>query len=78
MHQNGGAFIGTVLEKREDARIIEIFFADVIADLNAEVTRSPAATQFLASGVDVLQRDLAQRPQSAFPLITHLERNVIE
>ena len=51
---------------------------DVIADLHADVPGLHASRQLGAGGVDVLQRHLAKRSQSALSLAAHFKRGVVE
>ena len=78
MHQHGRAFIRAMMQKRHDAGIVEIFLANMVADLHAEMARPHASRKFLACGIDILQRNLAQRLQPAFALRAKLQRGVIE
>ena len=59
MNEHGGAFVRAMMQEREDSFIVEIFFADMIADLHAEVSGAHGTRQLFAGGVDVLQWNLA-------------------
>ncbi len=78
MHQHGCAFIRTMVQKGDDARVVEIFLANVISDLHAQMPRAHAAREFLARRVNILQRNLAQRFQPALPFRAEFERRVVE
>jgi hypothetical protein len=78
MDEYGGAFVSAMVEEREDSRVIEIFIADVIADLHAEMPRTHAAGEFGAGGVNILQRNLAERAQPSFAASADFERRIIK
>jgi hypothetical protein len=67
-----------MMQEREEAFIVEVFITDVIADLHAQVSGAHRTRQLFAGGVDVLQWNLAQRPQSSFSTAAHFERNIVE
>src|SRR5271155_3451824 len=46
MNEYGRALVGTMVEERDDAGIVEIFVTDVIADLHAEMAGAHAAGEF--------------------------------
>jgi hypothetical protein len=60
MNQHSRAFISAMMQKGHDSRIVEILFANVISDLNAEMSGAHAPGQFLAGGVDILQGHLTK------------------
>jgi hypothetical protein len=78
MYEYGRALGRAMLQEFHDARIIEIFFSNVITDLDAEVSIVHAAVKFGASEVSVLQGNLAKRLQPAFGALAHLERNIVK
>jgi hypothetical protein len=78
MNEDGGALVGAMVEESDDSRIIKIPVADVIADLNAEMSSTHAACEFDAGRVNILQRHLAERAQSSFATSAEIERCVIK
>ena len=78
MNEHCGALVGTMVKEGEYARVIEIFIADVIADLHAEMSGAHAASEFDARGINILQRNLAERAQSSFAASAELERRIIK
>ena len=54
---------GAVLQEGDDAGVVEIAVADVVADLDAAMAAGKAAIELGAGGVGVLQRHLAERQQ---------------
>jgi hypothetical protein len=51
----GTSLAGAVLEERDDARVVEIAVADVVADLDAAVPGRDGPVELAAGGVGVLQ-----------------------
>ncbi len=50
----------------------------MIADLHAEMAGAHATSEFSTGGINILQRHLAQRAQSAFAASAQLQRGVIK
>src|SRR5690242_12488896 len=67
-----------VLKEGDDAGVVEIPVADMIADLDAAMTAGEAAFDFRTRCVRILQRNLAERPQPVRLRCTDLERQIIE
>jgi hypothetical protein len=78
MNQHGGTLVGTVVQKRQDAGIIEILFAYVIADFDADMPGVHAASKLRAGRVNILQRHLAQRLQSSLASVAHFQSGIIK
>ena len=78
MHQNRHAFVRAVMQERHQPGIIQIFIANMIADLHAQMSTLLAARKFLAGHIDVLQRHLAQRFQSALSLRAQFKSRIVE
>src|ERR1700679_52961 len=78
MNEDCGAFGSAMLQKSQDAGIVEIFLSDVIADLYAEVAVAQTAGEFDAGCVDILQGNLAERFKPAFRALAHFKSNVIK
>ena len=78
MNEHGGALISAMVEERYDSWVIEIFIANMIADLHAEMSGAHAASEFGAGGVNILQRNLAERAKSSFAASTDFERRIIK
>src|SRR5256885_12704976 len=68
MHEHRCALIGAMVQKGDDAGIVEILLADMIANLHAEVSRAYAPAQLLAGCINVLQRNLAERFETTLAL----------
>jgi hypothetical protein len=67
-----------VLEERDDARVVEVAVADVVADLDAAVPGLDGPVELAAGGVGVLQRHLAERDEPLRCLGRDLQREVVE
>jgi len=67
-----------VLEERDDARVVEIAVADVVADLDPAVPGRHGPVELAAGGVGVLQRHLAERDEPVRRLRGDLQREVVE
>jgi hypothetical protein len=78
MNQHGGAFVGAMMQKRQDAGIIEILFADVIADFDTDMPVVHAASKLRTGRVNILQRYLAQRLQSSLASVAHFQCGMIK
>ena len=68
VHQHCRAFRRTMAQKSQNSRIVQIFIANVIADLHSNMPGAHAAAQFRARCVDILQRNLTKSFQPSFPL----------
>src|SRR5579872_361483 len=78
MDQNGGAFVGTMLQEGNDAGIVEVLLSNVIADLHAQMPSTHASAQLFAGCVDVLQRNLTERLQTSLSVRAQLKRRVVK
>ena len=78
MNQHRRAFVRAMMQEGHDARIVEIFLANVIADLHSQMSGAHAPAQFLARRVNILQRNLAQRFQPALALRAQFQRRIVE
>jgi len=67
-----------MMQEGYDARIVEILWPDMIADLHPDMPGLHASREFLTGGVDILQRNLAKRLQPSIAAATKLERSVIK
>ena len=67
-----------VLEERDDALVVEVAVADVVADLDARVSGGQAPVQLRAGGVGVLQGNLAERDEPLRRTGTDLQGEVVE
>jgi hypothetical protein len=76
--QHCGTLIGTVMQKRQDAGIIEILFAYVIADFYADMPGVHAASKLRAGRVNILQRHLAQSSKSSLASVAHFQSGIIK
>ena len=54
MHQHRRAFIGTVMQKGDNAGIVEILCSHMVADLHTDMSGLHASRNFCARRVDVL------------------------
>jgi hypothetical protein len=78
MNEDGRANSRAVMQERDDFRVVQIARADMIADLNAEMSARHGAIDFGARGIDILQRRLAKRAQTAAAAPADLECGVVE
>jgi hypothetical protein len=66
------------MQKGHNARIIEIFFSDVISNLHAEMTRTFASAQLFARRIYILKGNLAERLEASLTVRTQFERRIVE
>jgi len=69
---------GGVLQEGDDAFVVKVLSADVVADLDSHVAVGHRALQLEARVVDIVQRHLAESVQPAVRGRAHLERRVVE
>ena len=65
-------------EERDEAVVVEVAVADVVADLHAPHAVGEAALELLAGEVGVLQRHLADRHEPPVAGGAQLEQRVVE
>ncbi len=64
MHEHRGALGGAVLQEGDDAGVMQLAAADVVADVHAGVAVAHGAAQLAAGEISILQRHLTQRFQA--------------
>ena len=78
MHQHRSTDVGTVVQESNDAGIVEVLRADMVADLYANVPGLHASAHLGAGGIDVLQRHLTKRLEAAIGATAHFQRSIVE
>lgn len=77
VHQYGNAFVGAVDEEGDQAFVVEVAVAEVVADLHADMASSLGARGFAAGRVDILQRHLGQRLEPRGAVRAEFQRVVV-